>query len=57
MRAFGRGDWPEWLGEFVSVNVVCLDGIEDEELAALEVVYRNGRDEKWGERPKVVSHM
>ena len=56
VRAFGRGEWKE-LGEFVSVNVVCLEGISDEELVALEVVYRNGREDEWAERPEVVGHL
>lgn len=57
VRAFGRGDWPGWLGEFVSVSVVCLDGVGDEELAALGTVWRNGREEKWGEEPVVKTHL
>lgn len=45
------------MGKFVSVNVVCLEGISDEDLVGLEVIHRNGREEKWGERPKVVGHL
>ena len=56
VRAFGRGEWKH-LGKFVSVSVACLEGISDEELAGLEVIYRNGREEKWEERPAVVGHM
>ena len=56
VRAFGRGEWKE-LGEFVSVNVVCLEGISDEELVGLEVVFRDGREDEWGERPGVVGHL
>ncbi|KAM0708915.1 hypothetical protein Q7P35_002951 [Cladosporium inversicolor] len=56
VRPFGRGEWKE-LGEFVSVNVVCLEGVSDEELVGLRVIYRNGREDEWGERPKVVGHL
>ena len=56
VRAFGRGEWKH-LGQFVSVNVVCLEGVGDDILAGLEVVYRNGREDKWGERPGVVGHL
>lgn len=56
VRAFGRGEWKQ-LGEFVSVNVVCLEGIMDEELVGLDVIYRNGREDAWGERPVVTGHL
>lgn len=56
-RPFGRGDLPGWLGEFVSVNVACLDGVGDEVLAGLGVVFRNGREDRWGEEPRVKTHL
>lgn len=56
VRPFGRGEW-RGLGQFVSVNVVCLEGIGDEELEGLEVVFRDGRVDKWGEKPAVVGHL
>lgn len=56
MRAFGRGEWGR-LGEFVSVNVVCLEGVGDGELEGLEVVYRNGREGRFGERPAVTGYL
>jgi hypothetical protein len=51
-----RGAWEGegWSGEFVAVNLACLDGVGDEVLAGLEIVCRNGR---WGERPGVVGHL
>lgn len=59
VRPFGRGDWPGWLGEFVSVNVACLEGVGDEVLAELKerCVLRNGREGKWGEEPEITTHM
>lgn len=56
VRAFGRGEWGA-LGEFVSVNVVCLEGISDEELVGLEVIYRDGREGRFGEKPAVTGHL
>jgi hypothetical protein len=47
------------LGEFVSVNVVCLEGVGDEVLEGLaeRVVFRDGREGRFGERPAVVGHL
>lgn len=57
LRSFGRGDVPEIGGPFVSVNIACLDGVTDEELAAVPVRYINGRDYDWMNAPKVTSHL
>lgn len=57
VRPFGKGDWPGWLGEFVAVSLACLDGVGDEELAACEVVFRDGREGEWGREPKVTKHL
>jgi hypothetical protein len=58
-RPFGRGVWEsdDWSGGFVAISLACLDGVGDEVLAGLEVVYRNGREGKFGERPAVVGHL
>lgn len=32
-------------------------GISDEELVVLEVIYRDGREDEWRERPAVVGHL
>lgn len=57
VRSFGRGDLPGWLGEFVAVSVVCLEGVSDAEMAGLEVVFRNGREDRYGEEPAVTGHL
>jgi len=65
-RPFGRGTWESsgsseeeggWRGEFVAVQLACLDGVEDAVLEGLEVVFRNGREGAFGERPGVVGHL
>jgi hypothetical protein len=41
-RPFTRGGaLPQFGGEFYAVNVACLDGLSDAELAALPVNYRH----------------
>jgi hypothetical protein len=57
LRSFSRGNVPEIGGAFVSINIACLDGVSDEELAALPIKYLNGRDYDWFHEPKVTSYL
>ena len=51
VRAYGHGDIPEVGGEFYSVQLACLDDIDDAALAAAPVRYANGRDNDWWHEP------
>ena len=57
VRAFARGHVPEIGGDFVTINIACLDDVDDEELAALPVSYANGRDNDWMHPPAVTSYL
>jgi hypothetical protein len=62
VRPFGRGYWAHGgLGEFVSVNAACLDGVGDDILRELagygRVVFRDGREGRFRERPGVVEFL
>jgi hypothetical protein len=57
IRPFGHGHVKEIGGDFVSINIACLDGVPDEELAALSVRFMNGRDNDWMHEPAVTSHL
>jgi hypothetical protein len=57
LRPFSRGHVKEIGGDFVSINIACLDNVSDEELAALPVKYFNGRDNDWFNVPKVTSYL
>lgn len=57
VHAFGDGHIAETGGDFVSVNVACLDGLSPEELAALPIRYFDGRDNNWWNEPKVTSYL
>jgi hypothetical protein len=46
---FGRGHLAEVGGDYVSVNLNCLDGVE---LGTLDVVYWDGRHERWDAGPR-----
>jgi hypothetical protein len=46
---FGRGHLEQLGGDFVSVNLSCLDGVE---LDSLKVVYWDGRHDNWQAGPR-----
>jgi hypothetical protein len=49
IHCFLRGHLPELGGDYVAINVNCLDGIE---LAALPVVHWDGRHNNWDAGPR-----
>src|SRR5690348_4982710 len=57
LTPFTRGDVPEIGGAFVSINIACLDGVSDDELASLPITYANGRDNDWMHAPAVTRHL
>ncbi len=57
VRSFERGNVPEIGGEYVSVKLACLDGVDPAELIAAPVRYLNGRDNNWFEPPSKTRHL
>ena len=57
VRPFSRGHVPEIGGDFVSINIACLDDVPDDVLAALPVRYANGRDNDWMNAPAETRHL
>ncbi len=49
VHCFGRGHFAELGGDFVSVNLNCLDDVE---LAGLKVTYWDGRHNNWDVGPR-----
>lgn len=48
VRGFSRGGaLPRFEGPFYAVNLTCLDGVSDEELALVPIRYPDGRNDKW----------
>jgi hypothetical protein len=48
VTAFLSGDAAEWNdGDYVAVNVACLDGLEPATLAAIPVTYLDGLHDTW----------
>lgn len=57
VRSFGRGYVEEIGGEFYSVNIACLDNVDDEELANIPVHYADGRNDNWQSPPAETRHL
>jgi hypothetical protein len=57
VRSFERGHVKEIGGDYVSVKLACLDGLDPRELAEVPVRYTNGRDNKWWEPPAETRHL
>lgn len=56
VRAFGHGTETP-VGEMYGINVGCLEGVSDEELARIPIVYVDGRDDQWQRAPHHFRHM
>jgi hypothetical protein len=57
VRSFGRGYVEEIGGDFVSVQVACLDDVDPQELIAAPIRYVDGRNENWLEAPAETRHL
>jgi hypothetical protein len=57
VRAFSNGHLEVIGGDYVTVNLLCLDDVTDAELAATPVRYSNGRDNAWQETPAETRHL
>jgi hypothetical protein len=57
VRTFERGHLEEIGGDYVSIKLASLDGIDPGELAGAPVRYANGRDNKWWEPPAETRHL
>ncbi|MCM5682287.1 GFA family protein [Schlegelella sp. S2-27] len=56
VRPFGVGnDTP--IGKMYGINLGCLEGVSEAELAAIPVVYVNGMHDASGPPPEVTAHL
>ncbi|MDP3659522.1 GFA family protein [Phenylobacterium sp.] len=57
VRSFSRGYVEEIGGDYVSVNVNCLDDATPEALIGAPVRYMDGRHDNWFEPPAETRHL
>jgi hypothetical protein len=57
VRPFGQGHLAVLGGDFYSVNLACLDGVKDAELAEMPVRYADGRNNAWQNPPAETRHL
>jgi len=56
VRAFGIGNETP-VGKMVGVNVMCLEGVSEEELSKVPVTYVDGLYDNWQNPPAFCSHL
>jgi hypothetical protein len=57
IRSFGRGHLDVLGGDYYSVNIACLDNVEDSELAGTPVRFMDGRNNNWFVPPAETRHL
>jgi hypothetical protein len=57
IRSFGRGHLDVLGGDYVSINLACLDNLEPAELLAAPVRYMDGRNNDWFSAPAETRHL
>lgn len=56
VRAFGVGNETP-MGKMYGVNIGCLEGISEEELARLPITYVDGMHDRWQSAPEHTAHL
>jgi hypothetical protein len=56
-RPFGRGHVEEIGGDYVSISLAALDGVDPAELVAAPVRYFDGRNDNWWAAPVETRHL
>lgn len=44
-------------GEFYAVNIASLDDVTPEELAAVPIIYEDGKNDAWDRAPAVTAYL
>ena len=57
VRSFARGHLEQLGGDYVSINVACLNGVDPAELIEAPVTYFDGRNDNWWNRPAETRHL
>jgi len=54
---FGWGHIPQASGDFVTINLACLDDLDPAELIAAPVRYMDGKNDNWWHPPAETQHL
>jgi hypothetical protein len=57
VRSFERGHLDVLGGDYVTINVACLDEIQTSELTSAPVNYLDGRDDNWFSPPSEIRYL
>ena len=57
VRAFGIGNSPESGGKVYGVNLGCLEDVTPQELAAVPIIYVDGKHDNWNSAPAITSYL
>lgn len=56
-HAFNLGNIPEIGGEYVSLNVACLENVNFQDVMKTPIVFMNGKDDDWFNVPAFTEHL
>jgi hypothetical protein len=57
VKLFGHGAQGDFPAAFYAINVAALEGLDDETLAALPLVFQDGRHDAWERPPATTAHL
>lgn len=57
VRPFSRGHVEEIGGDYVSINLACLDDVEPQELIEAPLRFSDGRNNNWMSPPAEMRHL
>ena len=57
IRSFEKGYLDVLGGEYYSVNLACLDGVDPQELVGIPIRYSDGRNNNWMSPPAETRHL
>lgn len=56
VRAFGVGNETP-VGTMYGVNIGCLEGVGEDELAGIPITYTDGMHDRWERKPEFFAHL
>lgn len=57
VHAFGKGYLEVLGGDYISINLACLDDIDHKELTKSPIRYADGLNNNWMEQPAFIEHL